>query len=324
MKQTTFVSRYERDWELLEGWLESRRTQRKASRDQARSFPAGEFPQRYRRVCQQLALARKRGYSPALVRRLQDLVQAGHQHLYRPPPLRWQMPFEFIASGFPRLIRRHFRFVLLSGVLFFLAFIAAGLTTHARPGLIYSVYGARQVAHYERMYAPAQQSARGMEADLRMFGHYIMNNVSIAFRTLASGLFFGIGSLLVLVMNGVMLGSVGGFLTAIGSGSTFWSFVAGHSAPELLAIVISGAAGLRLGFALMAPGRQTRTQALRAAARDGALMALGAFVMLTLAAFIEAFWSSSVWVPDVAKYVFGCVLWLAIVAWLSLGGRRAV
>ena len=92
MKQEQFVARYQQEWQDLEHWLllragASRRTRRKAS---ALALDDTAFPQRYRRLCQQLALARERGYSPQLVQRLQQLMQQGHSVLYRTPPTRWR------------------------------------------------------------------------------------------------------------------------------------------------------------------------------------------------------------------------------------------
>ena len=130
-----------------------------------------------------------------------------------------------------------------------------------------------------------------------MFGHYIWNNVSIGFRTFASGLLAGVGAIVVLIVNGVMIGGVAGHLQAVGHGDPFWRFVAGHSAPELTAIVIAGGAGLRLGLNLIAPGQRRRIDALVEGGRRGALLCLGVLAMLVFAAFVEAFWSSIAWMP---------------------------
>ena len=68
--------------------------------------------------------------------------------------------------------------------------------------------------------------------------------------------------------NGLLLGAIAGLLVTRGDSERFFSFVVTHSAFELTAIVLSGAAGLKLGHAVLAPGRLTRTQALMRAARD--------------------------------------------------------
>ncbi len=99
-------------------------------------------------------------------------------------------------------------------------------------------------------HGPAEEVATNWAA----FGHYIRNNIGVAFRCFAGGLFFGLGSTFFMVYNGALLGAVGGFLTERGLGHNFYSFVVTHGAFELTAIVLSGAAGLRIGHALLAPG----------------------------------------------------------------------
>jgi uncharacterized membrane protein SpoIIM required for sporulation len=193
-----------------------------------------------------------------------------------------------------------------------------------RPELIHTLFDAAELASIEAMYDPAathQRIGRESGTDLAMFGHYVLNNVGIGFRTFASGLLGALGPVLILVFNGVAIGGVAGHLTAIGYGGPLWRFVAGHSAPELLAIVIAGAAGLRIGMALLAPGRRSRARALIEEGQLGARLVLGAFALLLLAAFIEAFWSSIGWLPASVKFGSGGLLWATIGLWLWRGGR---
>lgn len=323
MKQETFISRHRKEWERLEAWLASQSGDKPATK--LGPLGLGGFPQAYRRLCQQLALARTRAYSPELVERLQALVQQGHQFMYRTRRPDWSVVRRFIAAGFPRLVRREWRLVLLSAVLLYLPFLVMLLLTRYKPEMVYSVYSPEDVAKYESMYDPTQHAdrlARDSQSDLVMFGFYVLNNVSIAFRTMAGGLFAGLGAVVALVLNGVMIGAVAGHLTAVGFGTSFWGFVAGHSGLELTAIVISGAAGLKLGYALLMPGRDTRGAALVKAGRTAALLVLGAFLMLVLAAFVEAYWSSMVWMPPLVKYLAGVCVWTAVLTWLYVGGRH--
>jgi uncharacterized membrane protein SpoIIM required for sporulation len=154
-----------------------------------------------------------------------------------------------------------------------------------------------------------------------MFGHYIMNNISIGLRTFAGGLLAGVGTILVLLANGLNIGAVAGHLQAIGHGDPFWRFVAGHAPLELTAIVIAGGAGLRLGVDLVAPGRRRRRDALVHAGRIGARLCLGVAVMLLLAAFVEAFWSSTQSIPAGIKYGVSALLWTLVLGWLWRGGH---
>jgi uncharacterized membrane protein SpoIIM required for sporulation len=125
-----------------------------------------------------------------------------------------------------------------------------------------------------------------------------------------------------LLYNGVHGGAVAGYLAHAGLGPQFWPFVATHSALELPALVLSGAAGLRLGWALLAPGRRSRLQALVAAAREGMPLVYGAALMDALAACIEAFWSASALVAPALKLAVAALLWTAMAGYFLLAGRR--
>jgi uncharacterized membrane protein SpoIIM required for sporulation len=99
----------------------------------------------------------------------------------------------------------------------------------------------------------------------------------------------------------------------LGFGGTFFPFIATHSAFELTAIVLSGAAGLRIGSALLLPGRLPRLLSLQIAARETSSIVLGAAVMLLIAAAIEAFWSSAAWVSPAAKFTAAAACWALVV-----------
>jgi len=326
MKQELFQARHEAEWAAFGAWLEQRLRPNAKTRaaEASDAFPDSQFPAAYRRVCQQLALAERRGYSAQLVRRLRDLVERGHLVFYRPRPPRWRRVVDFFAADFPRLVRSQRKVMYAAALLFWLPLIGAMVLLHYRPELIHSIFDPAQLASFENMYDPSgsnQKLGRESGSDLMMFGFYIMNNVSIGFRTFASGLVAGVGSVFVLIMNGVIIGGVAGHLNEIGYGDPFWRFVAGHSGPELTAVVISGGAGLQIGMALIAPGRRSRARALIEAGSIGAKLVLGVFAMLVFAAFIEAYWSSIAWMPRAVKFSVGAVIWLAILLWLWRGGR---
>jgi uncharacterized membrane protein SpoIIM required for sporulation len=91
---------------------------------------------------------------------------------------------------------------------------------------------------------------------------------------------------------------------------------------ELTAIMLSGAAGLKLGSALIAPGNRTRKAALIDAAKPAIRIMYGAALMFLLAAFIEGFWSPLTTFPSDVKYSAGATLWVLVVAYFTLAGRH--
>jgi uncharacterized membrane protein SpoIIM required for sporulation len=167
-----------------------------------------------------------------VLERLEALAQQGHDVLYRPPAPRWQRLLGFFASDYPRLVRRHARFMWLSAALFFLPLLRCWrCCSSGRSWCTRCSSGAdpRRGTHV-RPASPSHALGRESGTNLQMFGYYIFNNISIGFRTFASGLLFGVGAIVVLVSNGIIIGTVAGHLTAIGYGDPFWRFVAGHSA----------------------------------------------------------------------------------------------
>lgn len=318
MKQEQFVALHAKQWDALQSWLGQLDRQPKVAMHAERAL---DFPHAYRRVCQHLALAQARGYSREVIERLQHIVEMGHRQLYRPPAPRWHKVALFLLADFPRLVRQQWRCMLVATLLLYLPGVVTYWVVQWKPELAHALFTTQQLTNFDRMYDPANSHiGRSSGTDLQMFGYYIMNNVSIAFRTFASGLLFGVGAIYVLAANGVIIGGVAGHLDAIGYGAPFWRFVVGHSGFELTAIVIAGGAGLQFGLRLLAPGRMRREVALRDAAWTGARLALGAFAMLVAAAFIEAYWSSIAALPDVVKYGTGAGIWALVLIWLLRGG----
>jgi uncharacterized membrane protein SpoIIM required for sporulation len=284
---------------------------------------AAELPGLYRRVCQDLALASRRAYGRELVLRLNDLALRGREKLYRKPEHFARKALDFIAFGFPRLVRENARLFWLAMLLFYGPFLLMMLLAWIAPDALYAVLDPQTVAQIEDMYDPSNDRiGRGRESasDVMMFGFYIQHNVGIAFQVFAGGVLYSVGSIFALLYQGVFLGAVFAHLTRIGYYVTLYPFVVGHGAFELTAIVISGMAGLKLGFALLAPGRRSRAAALHEVGPQCAQLLCGVACMLMIAAFIEGFWSpSSVLVP--VKYGVGAMLWILVTYYFVFVGR---
>ena len=314
MRQHQFEEGHAKEWDEFEKFL-----------DQPKKlpFPAEEMPPRYRRICQSLALAADRQYSPELVDRLNQLALRGHHALYRNRRRESQRVFEFLLAGFPALVRAEWRLVLAASLLFFGPLLGLIAVLQAYPEFVHYLLAPEQIANFHQMYDPANKRLGSREADssLMMFGFYIWNNIRIGFQTFAGGLLAGVGSIWFLAANGVVIGAVAGYLTQIGYTQTFWSFVAGHSSLELLAIAIAGAAGLRLGMAVISPGNRSRRAALVTAAKPAVRLMYGAAMMFLAAAFVEAFWSPITEFGSQVKIAVGISGWVILLAYFLVAGR---
>jgi uncharacterized membrane protein SpoIIM required for sporulation len=316
MRQASFEAEHGADWQAFEKFLDGAKPP---------PFPPAEMPARYRRLCQSLALATDRQYSPDLIDRLNTLALRGHHALYRNRRRETQAVREFLLGGFARLVREEWRLVTAAAILFFGPFLLLIAVLQQFPEFVHYLLQPEQIAQYHQMYDPANTrlGMRAADTNVMMFGFYIWNNVRIGFQTFAGGLLAGVGSVWFLAANAVIIGSVAGYLTQVGYSATFWSFVAGHSSLELVAIVLSGAAGLRLGMAVIAPGNRSRKAALVASAKPAVRMMYGAAILFFAAAFVEAFWSPLTEVPMALKIAAGLAGWVLLLAYFLLAGRRA-
>ena len=314
MKEQQFRARHEAFWQRMQQSLSFGRKQ---------AVNDGDWPKEFRLLCEHLALAQRRLYSPQLIDRLNQMVLAGHHQLYGSRAGLLQQVLYFVRAGFPRRMRQEWRVLLVASLCLLLPALILGLVIQWRPEFVYTVVSHQEVANFEWMYQPHQKhlGRRSADADMYMWGYYIFNNVGIDFRCFAGGLLAGLGSLLFMLYNGLLFGAVAGHLTRVGLAENFFSFVVTHSALELTAAAISGAAGLKIGMALLFPGQRLRRDALREAGRAAIELLVGAAVMTFLAAFIEAFWSSSSLIAPWVKFTVGGALWGSVFWYFWRAGR---
>ena len=325
MTPLLFEETYRGEWTELEALIDQV-VGRNGARSSAESPVSGaRVAALYRRACEQLALARARCYPAHITDRLERVTTDAHQLIYQQREIGLARLRRVAAIEFPGAVRAHASYVAVAAAAFIVPTIVIGVLVYRHPELILSVIDSATAASFESMYSATTGSigrAREASTDWMMFGYYIRHNVGVAFQCFAGGLFAGVGSLFFLVYNGAFSGALGGYLVERGLSPTFFSFVVTHSAFEVTAIVLSGAAGLRIGHALLAPGPLRRGQALVIAARDCAVLLYGVTGMLVVAAAFEAFWSSAGWLPHSVKYGVAAVCWTSVIAYFTLQGRR--
>ena len=152
------------------------------------------------------------------------------------------------------------------------------------------------------------------------------NNISVAFLSIAIGVLFGLGTIYIIGLNGLMLGAIFAFTAQHDMAGRLFSFVAAHGFVELSAIVLCGAAGFALGEALARPGLQTRRQAFRRAAGEASRVGLVCAVFLIGAGLIEGYISPDPDFPLAVRLLVGLgyqVLFLWTLAGLPGVFRRA-
>ncbi|MCM8579789.1 stage II sporulation protein M [Accumulibacter sp.] len=325
MKERQYIARRQAEWQAWDRWLAPAKRPVAAMPEQLAIDPAG-LPQRFRRLCHDLALVRDRNYSATLAEELQQRVLAVHQYIYGAAKPEGNALLSFFAGDLPVLVRGEWRVVVAAMLLLLGPLLAMLMAIQVWPDAAFLLLSPDTVSEIEEMYSPAAPHfgrPRTASSEWAMWAFYIAHNVRIDFQSFAGGIAFGLGTVFYLLYNGLYIGAIAGHLTQIGLVETFWGFVAGHSAFELTGAVLAGAAGLKLGMALLAPGLRTRLVALQENGRVAVRLLYGAAALTFLAAFIEAFWSPLRGLPLAVKIAVGCAFWLLTGAYLLLAGRRS-
>ena len=284
---------------------------------------AREVPAKFRKVCQDLGLAGERMYGVALSGRLNSLVMGVFRHLHRSPD-RFQ-PIRFLTRTFPGAFKHNLPFFWVALALFWVPFFLLLFSGQWGLTWIQSLLGPEGMVQMDGMYgkdANTLEHGRGSYgSDFGMFGHYVMNNCGIGFRMFAGGILYGVGSVFFALFNGLSIGAAAGYVQATGDPMKFWTFVAGHSAFELIGLNIATMSGLRLGWGLIRPGQLTRMAALAKNARESLVLMGGGVILIFMAAFIEGFWSAHP-NPAALKFGVGAFFWVVTIFYLMSGRKE--
>ena len=207
------------------------------------------FTSLYRAACADLALASSYQLPPSTVQFLHQLVARAHNQLYRSRHFQWRRWWHVLFVYSPQKIFNdvcvQICFFIFWGLFSLSAYLA--YEQSAYPMYAEQVLGQEQMDAMEQMYSDF--NGRSYGDNFRMFGHYIMNNAGIGLQIFALMLLI-LPGLVWLAYNAVFLGAVFGYMFRPELGDTsihFKTFVTAHGPFELTAIVLSSAAGLRLG-----------------------------------------------------------------------------
>jgi uncharacterized membrane protein SpoIIM required for sporulation len=282
-----------------ERWDQFQRLADRAARQGLDSFASHELPDfaaRYREVAADLARARTYRADEATVSRLERLVAAGHNALYRDERGTWRRLARVVLRECPAAIVQARGYVLVAC----LAFLAPGAAGYAllrdRPALaadlLPDVMLRRAEAGVERKAAGRRYVDVAAEDRPLMASGIITNNVRVAIACFAGGIFLGVGSLVLLAFNGLLIGATAGHFANAGLLDYLLEFIVGHGTLELFAIWVAGAAGFLLGRSVLVPGSLSRSDALVLGGRTAIRMLGGAAVLLVVAGLIEGFVSA--------------------------------
>ena len=239
----------------------------------------------YRGAAADLAVARRQFPGEATIPALEDLVGRAHALVYGTSTRR-ESARDFLVRGYWRRIRERPALLAVATILLFAPAIVAGLWGWSDPGTA----GALVPSTSEAVARPRPEgSDLGLSPGERasFSAGIFSNNIRVSFAAVAGGVTFGLLTAGVLLFNGVLIGVVAGLGVAAGNGSILVELIVPHGVLELSCIIVAGAAGLRMGWALVDPGRRPRGQALAGEARAATELVLGTALWLVVAGLTE-------------------------------------
>jgi uncharacterized membrane protein SpoIIM required for sporulation len=266
----------------------------------------------YRQSASDLSTVREDPTSSQLAVYLNQLLARAHNLIYMGRKASRRGIWTFFKDTYPRIFRETFADTFTAFVLFLVAAIAGVLMGIADPGFSRFFLGPHMMQSIEthKMWTDSIVTIKPLASSGIM-----TNNLSVAFTAFAAGITAGVGTVWMMLQNGLLMGVVGVACWREGMSLPLWSFVAGHGVLELPAIFIAGGAGLGMAKGMLFPGVLPRKESLVRAGARSVRLVLGTIPMLLIAGLVEGFVSPTSIAPGM-KFLLAAGLGTLLVLYL--------
>lgn len=283
MISTRWLEKRKPHWEKLEELLNlsSQQGLKALSRSDLR-----ELSLLYRQTAADLAAIREDRSSVNFARYLNQLLARAHNIIYSGQGSSPKSILYFFRDTYPRIFRQNVNYFVLSLVIFLISGAVGALLTYQDPDFKMKILGPDMVATIERheMWTHSIVGIKPLASSAIM-----TNNIGVGFATFALGITGGLGTIYMMIFNGLLIGVIGMACRMSGMSLQLWSFVAPHGVLELPAIFIAGAASFRIAEGLLFPGVLPRRDSLARAGSEAVQLLVGTVPILVIAGLIEAF-----------------------------------
>jgi len=271
----------------------------------------------YRQIAADLASVREDPTSANLAHYLNQLLGRAHNIIYMGRRAEKRNIFTFYRDIYPAIFRETFSDTLVAFLIFLCAAVAGVLLSLSDPSFARHLLGPRMMQSIEqhKMWTDSIVTIKPLASS-----QILTNNLSVAISTYALGITAGIGTVWMMLLNGLLIGVVGVACWEGGMSLMLWSFVAAHGVLELPAIFIAGGAGFVIARGLLFPGALPRGESLVRAGRESAKLFFGTIPLLLIAGTIEGFISPSE-LPKGLKFGLAAALFTLLAVYLSFAGK---
>jgi uncharacterized membrane protein SpoIIM required for sporulation len=308
-----WIARREINWKQLQQLLA------KLDKKGLKSLSATEIRQLaslYRSVSADLARAKTHKVGYIIEQDLQNLTSRSYTQIYQGARRQeWKAVKDFYRYGFPQIVQETWLYWTIATGLFIASGLIAWWYSWQDPSFMSLIVPEHLIHKVREEQQLWMGSILGVEPVAS--SNIMINNISVCFNTIAGGITAGIFTIYVLILNGLLIGSIGTLVAQNNLAYPFWAFVFPHGSLELPAIFFAGGAGLLIARALLFPGEYRRVDAFKIYGKKAAKLVYGLVPMLIIAGIIEGFFSPNPLFPDTFKYLVGIIIFGLLILYCS-------
>ena len=267
------------------------------------------LPVLYRGALSSLSVARETSLDLELVTYLEGLCARAYFFVYGVRTTAGKRLAAFFARDWPGAVQSLWKETLVSLALTIIGALTGYLLVMAEPSWYDNLIPAGLAQG--RDFSASPETLREMlydgggESGLSVFATFLFtHNSQVSILCFALGFAFGVPTALLLVYNGTTLGAIMALYVSRGLGMEMGGWLIIHGSTEFFAIILAGAAGIRIGWGVVFPGERSRLEAAVAAGRSAAIVMAGVILMLALAGLLEGFGRQLI-TSDAARYAIG-------------------
>jgi len=316
MTETTFIQKNQDSWKALEAL--NTRVQKSGVKNLDQDN-VREFARLFRLASHNLAYAKTHFPTSHILPYLNGVVGVTHNHFYVRERRTGSDIRNYFVHTFPRAVRAGWRYWALATAFFMLGIVFAGLYVGSSPERLHDF----MPAGWGDGFAAGETPEFGTPwVDYSFMAASITtNNIAVTFNAVAGGLLAGMGTVLILIYNGLIVGALFGFFYQAGADMVVaYSLILPHGIIELMAIFLAGGCGLMLAQGILLPGDYTRRQSLVMQGRKVAVLLPGVVMLLIIAGVIEGYFTPLP-IDPFFKLAFAMFTGVGLVAYLSNGMR---
>ena len=293
-------------WKELEALLSQHQKEKKVD-----LADTEKFLRSYQQIQGDFTVARSEIPQSDLTRKLQALLIETNQEVAKPvayfiPEMRNLLGYEL-----PVILLKLIPKFLAITLLFSLSIVVGWVVIAQFPDVINAFFSPEMINGVHRGQLWTEGIFSVTPSSVAAFS-IMTNNIMVSFTAFALGALYGIGTLYIVVLNGLLLGCAFSFTAIHGLSFRLLDFVVAHGCVELSVIVLAATAGFAMGDALAHPGQQSRASVFRQAAKEGCYICALCVPFLIAAGIIEGYVSPSE-LPFVFKLAIGVGYWLIFV-----------